>query len=433
MLRNEKGTSYRSEELTEIVESMPSRNFIYGIILVLSIIFFGLGLSYIIKYPDIIRGKAVISSTSSTLQSVMPSSGLIIFKAKHGEWIDSNEIVAIVKNSTNNDDVLELIRYIDSLATYVNNDRLNLIRLLPEGLNLGELQQAYNQFRNDYSKYMSLINLGAFEIKARDINNLKQKNKDIQEQKIQSISLNRRYLSLHAENLHKDSILFEKKVISEQEYRLKRAQYLGMEKSDFTDKQELSNLKLRDEEFQKALNDLRIDFTEKEEVYKNSLISSINNLRAQSQEWEKKYILRATIPGTLQIENHLKTQQFLESGRPVFSLVPKKILLTADVSLRSQGAGKIEIGDRVNLKIEEYPYEEFGYIKGNVKEISASTTESEKDGNLNMLLVEFPDMITSRGKNIKFKTGMTGQADIILKDKRLIERFFHNISKIFET
>gem|GEM_PF-7021794 len=411
---------------------MPSRTIIYGIALVLSVVFIALGLSYIIKYPDIIKGKAIISSSSSTLQSVMPSSGLVIFKMRHGQKANSNEIVAIVKNSTNYDDVLELSRYIDSLSVMVNHNRLKLIKLLPDGLDLGELQQSYNQFRNDYLRYMSLINLGHYEIKFRDINNLKQKNKDIQEQKLRLISLNRRSLDLHAENLKNDSILFEKKVISEQEYRLKRAQYLGMEKSDFSDKQELSDLKLRDEELQKALNDLKIDFAEKEETYRNSLISSFNILKAQSQEWEKKYILRAPISGTLQIENHIKTQQFLDAGRPLFSIVPEKILLTADVRLRSQGAGKIEIGDRVNLKMEEYPYEEFGHIKGYVKEISHSTTESEKEGNLNMLVVEFSDLITSRGKKVKFKTGMTGQADIILKDRRLVQRFFHNLSKIFE-
>ncbi|MDR0505267.1 MAG: hypothetical protein LBH32_00395 [Dysgonamonadaceae bacterium] len=38
--------------------------------------------------------------------------------------------------------------------------------------------------------------------------------------------------------------------------------------------------------------------------------------------------------------------------------------------LPASGAGKVKIGDKVAIKLENYPYKEFGYIEGKVKSLS---------------------------------------------------------------
>lgn len=77
------------------------------------------------------------------------------------------------------------------------------------------------------------------------------------------------------------------------------------------------------------------------------------------------------------------------------------------------------------------PYAEFGSIQGTVKSISLITNEyktSQSSINTYLVLVDMPDgLITNYGDKLDFKYEIGGQADIIVKDRRLIERLFDNL------
>lgn len=75
-----------------------------------------------------------------------------------------------------------------------------------------------------------------------------------------------------------------------------------------------------------------------------------------------------------------------------------------------------------------YPDNEFGLLKGKVKEISLTPNNE----GLYLLDVELPNkLITTFGIEIEFKQEMQGTAEIITDDLRLIERIFYQFRKIF--
>ena len=87
------------------------------------------------------------------------------------------------------------------------------------------------------------------------------------------------------------------------------------------------------------------------------------------------------------------------------------------------------MGQEVNIRLVNYPDREFGILKGKIKTISLTP---DKDGNL-FIDVALPNGIeTSYKKQIIFQQEMSGTADIVTVDLRLIERILHQFRAIFK-
>ncbi|MBA0884202.1 HlyD family secretion protein [Flavobacterium sp. BBQ-18] len=94
----------------------------------------------------------------------------------------------------------------------------------------------------------------------------------------------------------------------------------------------------------------------------------------------------------------------------------------------SLNSGKIRTGQEINIRLVNYPDREFGMLKGIVKTISLIP---DKEGNL-FIDVSFPNALeTSYNKQIIFQQEMSGTAEIVTEDLRLIERLLYQFRDIF--
>ena len=108
--------------------------------------------------------------------------------------------------------------------------------------------------------------------------------------------------------------------------------------------------------------------------------------------------------------------QNVKAGETVFTIQPSdssRVLGKALLPL--QGSGKVHVGQRVHIRLNNYPDQEFGYVKGQVASISPAPTEE------GMYIVEMP---VSRE--------LKGTADIILADKNVLERLLAPLRKVVE-
>lgn len=113
---------------------------------------------------------------------------------------------------------------------------------------------------------------------------------------------------------------------------------------------------------------------------------------------------------------------------PVFVAVDTKHAnsLTGYVKLKTNG-GKVKTGQRVNLKFVSYPYLEYGIVKGVVSKIASVPT-----GDFYELEVILPDQLVSTyGKKFEFQQELSGTAEIITEDQRLLNRILHPVRAIF--
>lgn len=98
----------------------------------------------------------------------------------------------------------------------------------------------------------------------------------------------------------------------------------------------------------------------------------------------------------------------------------------AFVEIPDNGAGKIQTGQQVIIKLTAYPYLEFGHINGITQQISPAQEHES-------YLVEVQigeKLVTSTKKELQMSGNLSATAEIITENRRLIERIFAPIQKL---
>jgi hypothetical protein len=110
---------------------------------------------------------------------------------------------------------------------------------------------------------------------------------------------------------------------------------------------------------------------------------------------------------------------------PLGFLIPEWIrsVKVARLSLPTQGAGRVALGDEVVLELDAYPSREFGQIEGGLVAVDAVAIADEKQGFVRQATVALPDsLVTSYGMAVPFQYNLTGMARIITEERTLLQR-----------
>jgi multidrug resistance efflux pump len=178
---------------------------------------------------------------------------------------------------------------------------------------------------------------------------------------------------------------------------------------------------------EKSLRDLEHERAETLLVAKEELRSGLNKLRGEIDVWETEHVLRAPADGNVAFYDFWSDQQYVTAGRQVFLIVPETTQLLGRIPVSAGGAGKIKPGQKVRIRLDDFPYREFGIVTGTVQSISMVA----RDG-ANLVLVDIPHpLVTSFKRQLQFKQEMTGQAQIVMEDIRLIGRVLYEIRRAF--
>ena len=97
----------------------------------------------------------------------------------------------------------------------------------------------------------------------------------------------------------------------------------------------------------------------------------------------------------------------------------------ATAMIPEKGFGKLEIGQKVIIKLESYPETEFGHLTGTVSEIDASLQNGAYSIGINI-----HSTITNYGKQIKPITGMSATSKVIVVSHPLIMKFRSPLKQI---
>ena len=89
----------------------------------------------------------------------------------------------------------------------------------------------------------------------------------------------------------------------------------------------------------------------------------------------------------------------------------------------------MKLGQRVILRLQSYPEEEFGTLGGYVRHISTSSTEDQY-----IVEIDLPQgLVTTYGKRLSPKRILVGTADIVTEELRLIERLLFPLRKLIKS
>jgi multidrug resistance efflux pump len=148
-------------------------------------------------------------------------------------------------------------------------------------------------------------------------------------------------------------------------------------------------------------------------------------LKSKLVDWVKHYVIIAPVEGQLSFNGNIHEGRYLPLGSLIGYVIPKKSNYYAEALLPQASFGRLDIGQKVQLKLDAYPYEEWGALNGKVNYISSVLTQ----GGFLITIKLDPDFISNNNKKILVKNGLGAQAMIITKDVRLLQKLYSGFIK----
>ncbi|UGS21805.1 HlyD family secretion protein [Flavobacterium cyclinae] len=416
----------RSEEVQDILTKIPHWIIRWGSLVVLIILLFLFLVSWMVKYPDIITTEITITTQIPPEKLVAKTSGkiqaiLISDKAK----VNENTPLAVIENAANYKDVFLLKAITDTIS--LSNSKFPFEKL--QAAQLGEIENSFAMFQKEYIASELNKQLQPYKVESSaqsfEAKQLRERLQLLEGQK----GINQSELQLLKTDVERYEKLFKKGVISAQEIEKQRLVFLQAEKNYKSLLSSISQLKSSINELNRSSKTTVINESTTSINLERSVMQSFYQLKKAIKDWELNYVFRSSVKGTVSFLQIWSENQTINSGENMFAIIPSTEKgYIGKVKAIAQNSGKLQIGQKVNIRLANYPDREFGVIEGRLKTISLTPDE---EGNL-LLDIELPNGLqTSYKKQINFQQEMTGTADIITEDLRLLERLLYQFRDVF--
>lgn len=416
----------RSEEVQEILTRVPNWMIRWGSAVILLILLSLFLVSWVIKYPDVITTQIIITTNIPPEKLVAKVSGKIEAILVNDRTIVSRNMpLAVIENSAN----YEAVFLLKSIVDTINIDKNKFPFEKLKSAQLGEIESFYAVFQKESSADELNSNLKPYQVEGNAQNyeaiQLKERLNLLESQK----NNNQSELVLQKSDLDRYEVLFKKGIIASQEVEKHKLTYLQVERNYKSLLSTISQLKSSLNELNKNSKTTQINENKENVNLERNLIQAFYQLKKAIKDWELNYVLRSSVEGKVSFLQLWSANQNVEAGATIFVVIPSKESgYIGKVKAPALNSGKIQIGQNVNIRLANYPDREFGIVKGVIKAISLTP---DKDGNL-LINVSLPNGIqTSYKKQIAFQQEMSGTADIITEDLRLIERLLYQFRDIF--
>ena len=430
-MNEENNIELRSEEFQEVLGSVPHWILRWGITVLAFIVVLLLIGSAIIKYPDVIPARIVLTGSTPPAIVVAHASGKIkqLFVNDNQE-IKTGGYLAVIDNPAKTEDILLLKNYLSEFNVSNSEFQIPNIQLSTFNFQLGNLQPLYSSFSIvlfEYSEYLRLMYYPQkIEItKERIIQYEKQYQNLLNQQKIIS-----EQSELAFNQYRRDSLLYERKTISNEEIEQSRSRYLQNRLTDENMLSSLRNMQIQVAQLKESLLDMRQQDTEKLNNLQSQLNSYISQLKTEIQAWELNYVLKAPVDGVITFTNYWTINQNVNAGEEVFTVIPDHYEVIGKALLPVARSGKVKTGQKVNIRLENFPDNEYGILRGQVVSISLVPSQTNQVLTYSVEINLHDGLITTYRKELPFLPNMQGQAEIITEDISLIERFILPIKKI---
>lgn len=132
--------------------------------------------------------------------------------------------------------------------------------------------------------------------------------------------------------------------------------------------------------------------------------------------------LYAPINGTVSSLNVRNIGEVAQPGQTVVAIAPTNAPLVLSAVLPNREAGLVKQGMPVQVKFDAFPYQDYGVISGKVISISPDAKLDERLGAVYQVEIALDqDKITHEDRRIPLKTGQTATAEILIRQRRIID------------
>lgn len=415
----------RSEEVADIIERMPTGWTNLVVVVITAIVLVLVTLGFVIKYPDTVTGQISVTGEKAPVRLVASIPGRLKLLVENNAEVTKGECLGYIETGARYEDVLLL----DSICcvTLGMNTHMNL----PDDLELGALSAYYNDFVLSYVQFDQLRQTKVYDNMRRTLMNQQLSDRQVAENMGKEIRLNDTVISSIRRQYEADSLLHSHGALSRENLAQQHNDLLSSLQSNIELK---SSALMKQSEISSIDIELaKVDVTVREEMASlfSIMVTKYNMLINQIRLWKEQYLFMTPIDGSVQYLGFWRDNIHVNASTEVFSISPTQNPMIGELFLPSLGAGKVEVGQDVNVKLFDYPYNEYGYVRGKVEALSSLTRNMESsEGTVKVYLVRvsFPEgMKTNFDKQLHLNFESAGTGEVITQKRRLIQRLFDNL------
>lgn len=436
----ERGDNYYSEPVQEIMGSIPSWITRWGVTVIAGIFALIIIGCCIIRYPQTLTSSITLTSENPPSDLAARYDGLLdTVCVVNGQKVSGGDLVALLSTPADYGDIMAVRDLLDSLSSRERDALPDAVSSpsLYENYRLGDLQSSWSELVRSCSAYLNWSEIDQSGHQKRLVEEQIGKNREYYGDLLSQKAVLEQDMRYEQAGLERDSLLMAEGAISRAEYEATLKNWTSKKGSLASFEATLTSTQLSILQLRQQLTELEIQRQNEETEHLRGIMQQASQMKAQVAQWLEQYAVISPADGTVSLQKVWSRGQHVMVGDVIASIVPDNgDRVIGRLQVPSSGFGKVEEGQRVNVRLNGFPYMEFGVLKGVVESIPAvpqTVTTAEGNSIVYTVEVSFPDsLVTTYGKELPMVQQMDGTAEIITRDRRLIGQFIDPVLSLFK-
>jgi multidrug resistance efflux pump len=415
--------SSRSEEVQEIIGRSPAWVVRMGTLVIACLVTFALIGAWFVRYPDLVEAPVTFTSAIPPVYISSHTNGRIqTLYIRDGNSITAGQVIGVMENAASTKDMFRLSELVQSLDTTLSLERVLDHIALPTMVQVGNLQadyanlyQAINTYRfflgNQYHKNQLASLKNQITYYYRLNTQLMFKRQSLNEQ-----------LALEWQKDSTNRVLMNQKVIAKLDFNNNHKTYLNQQLSSSDNNASIIQNQLQVTEYQKTIANLQNEYQAQKQELISKIQAASKTLVGRVATWDQEYVLRTPITGKITFFKVWTPNQYVKADDPVFVVIPPFSNHHVRAALPVYKAGKLKVGQSALIKLDEYPFEEFGMLRGTVEKISAVALDKNY-----LITVRLNSLRTTTGYLLPLRMELSGKAQFVTEDRNIIQRIFSQL------
>ncbi|WP_291039244.1 HlyD family secretion protein [Dyadobacter sp. 50-39] len=417
----------QSVDVEEIMGRKPHWVLTSGISLLAIVFGTILACTNFIKYPDIVSAPFILNGDIRPYALKAKIDGrLTRLMVEDGQPVKKGAIVGMIESNADYETILRLENELKRISEDIGKHIWSTPRsfALNQSTTLGELQEDYQIFDKEFTKINALVAEDFYKIRkdllSKDVTNLENFENLLKEQ---HASQTKEFVIAEEEFLMQER-LFKENVISKLDFKREQAKFIAKSTPQRTTETQIIQNQSTRLAKNRELVELEYALYESKYAYKQSVEALANSIKS----WKQKYLLYSPVDGIISFRVPVQQLDYVVNGQEILLVQPLNHLQTGLIRLAQKNLGKIRKGQTVLIKMDGYPYREYGMLVGKLSRIAAVPGRDS----LYWGYVSLPVNLTTQfGHQITFKQGLTGQGEVVTQDRSLANRLISGFRSDF--
>lgn len=429
-------TTEHSEEAQQILGRIPSWIVRWGVTVIFAVFALILIGCCIIKYPERVTATVTITTGNSPVDVVAGGGGnLERILVSSGDSVSAGGILGVIRSSARWEDVLEVERRLKETAG-MPPDSLASQDWVYADWGMGDIQSEWSAFSTACRQLREYMERDVISRRMELVRDQISKQREYYSRMQAQETVMREDLAYEERGFRRDSSLYAHDVISETEYEESVRSLLQARNGMISFRSQMTSTELAVLQLEQQLVELSIQRDDEILSLEREMAACRERLTARIRSWSLSILLTSPMDGRVSFVRKWDAGQFIGAGESFVTVVPSVERNPVGIVKVPQASfGKVSTGQKVNVRLNGYPYMEYGLLVGKIGYLS-SVPEAAADPQTEPQYtaeIVFPDgMVTTYGRELRLIQKMDGTAEIITQDRRLIMRFLDPIAALFK-